>query len=84
MAHPKSPSPYDVRTALMKSGLTIEEAAFCVYHPRSAFVRWLKDVDHPDHSPMPPECAELFALKTGLKPLPEILGKLGKNARSEE
>ena len=46
----------------MASGLTIEEAAFCVYHSRSTFVRWLKNTDHPDHLPMPPECAEWFAM----------------------
>lgn len=76
MAHPKSPAPWDVRTARNKTGLNLEEAAYLVYVSRSTWLSWERNPDHPEHSAMHPAFAELFALKTGLKPLPDIVAKL--------
>jgi DNA-binding XRE family transcriptional regulator len=69
MAHPKSPKPWDVRTARHKTGLTMEEAAYLVYSARSTWLAWERNPDHADYKPMHPAFAELFALKVGLKEL---------------
>jgi DNA-binding XRE family transcriptional regulator len=69
MAHPKSPKPWDVRTARHKTGLTMEEAGALVYVSRTTWLAWERDLDHADHIDMPPAHAELFALKVGLKEL---------------
>jgi len=69
-------SPVDVRSARMKAGFTMEEAGAFVFVSRKTWLSWEREPDHPDHRNMHPAFAELFALKTGLKPLPEILTKL--------
>ena len=69
-------SPCDVRSARKKSGFTMEEAAAFVFVSRRTWESWEKETDHYDYRKMHPAFAELFALKTGLKPLPEILTKL--------
>lgn len=74
----QSPAPWDVRTARHNTGLTMQEAADLVYVTRSTWLAWERNPNHKDHRKMHPGLAELFALKTGLKPLPEILTKLKK------
>jgi DNA-binding XRE family transcriptional regulator len=69
MAHPKSPKPWDVRTARHKTGLTMEEAGELVYVGRSTWFSWERNPDYSDYLPMHPAFAELFALKVGLKEL---------------
>jgi len=66
------PSPTDIRNARHQTGLTMQEAADLVYTTRNTWLRWEREPDHPQHSKMHPAFAELFALKTGLKPLPKI------------
>ena len=75
MAHPQSPKPWDVRTARHKTGLTMEEAAHLVFVGRTTWLAWERNPDHPDHLPMPPAHAELFALKVGFKKLKVIKTK---------
>jgi DNA-binding XRE family transcriptional regulator len=79
MAHPKSPSPYDVRTARHKTGLNLEEAAYLVYVGRSTWLAWERNTDHPDHKSMHPAYAELFALKVGLRELKIVPTKVTEN-----
>lgn len=84
MAHPQSPKPWDIRTARHKTGLTMEEAALLVFHPRSTWLSWERDPWHPDHSAMHPAFAELFALKVGLKDLHIIPTKVTELEKEDE
>ena len=56
----------------------MQEAADLVFVSRQTWLAWERNPDHPQHREMHPAFGELFALKTGLKPLPEILTKLKK------
>jgi DNA-binding XRE family transcriptional regulator len=77
---PESPKPWDIRSARHKTGFTMQEAADLVYVSRQTWLNWERNPDHPQHSEMHPAYAELFALKTGLKPLPDILARLKKES----
>ena len=65
------PSPNQIREARKSVRFTIPEAADTVYVTPMTWSRWERGLKR-----MQPAFAELFALKTGLKPLPEILEKL--------
>ncbi len=69
-------APWDVRSARHKTGLTMKEAAELVYVSRDTWLRWERNPEHPEHGKMHPAFAELFALKTGLKDIPEIVRKI--------
>ena len=66
------PKPWDIRTARMKTGLTMEEAAKLVYVTRVTWGKWESDESYSHHTRMHPAYAELFALKTGLTTVDEI------------
>ena len=70
--HPKCPDPLDIRKSRLRTGLTIEEAAFLVYHPHSYWKACEIPIGNIGHKPMHPSVAELFAYKTGLRKL-EVL-----------
>ena len=76
---PESPKPWDVRSARHRTGFTMQEAADLVYVSRGTWYAWELNPDRPGARSMPPAYAELFALKTGLKPLPAILRKIQKD-----
>lgn len=71
-----TPTPSEVRTARFITKLTMAEAASLVYSSRSEWLAWETDEGKPKHKDMHPALAELFALKTGLAPLPSITRRL--------
>jgi len=66
------PKPWDIRTARMKTGLTLEEAAKVVYVSRVTWFKWESEESYSHHTRMHPAYAELFALKTGLTTVEEL------------
>jgi DNA-binding XRE family transcriptional regulator len=73
------PAPWDIRSARKQTGFTMQEAADMVYVTRNTWLCWERNPDHRLYKKMHPAYAELFALKAGLKELPEVVRILNAN-----
>jgi hypothetical protein len=66
------PSPYDIRTARHRTGLTMKEAAELVFVTRDVWLNWERNTDHSMHVDMHPAFSQLFALKVGFVKIEDI------------
>lgn len=75
------PLPEEIREARKTVGMTIAEAAELVGVHKKTWICWEIPKGEKGHQCMLPCYAELFAYKSGLKPLPEIVRKINEKRK---